>query len=76
MAKKKPTKRKRARKGSKLGKETDNGEMRRMNQAKCSAKEGGIKLEAICDLGEVSACVRQLREALVMPTEEKSAGTK
>ena len=47
-----------------------------MNQAKCSAKEGGIKLEAICDLSEVSACVRQLREALAMPTEEKSAGTK
>lgn len=76
MAKNKPTKGKRARKGSKRAKETDNVEMRQLNQARCSAKEGGIKLEAICNLSEVSACVRQLREALAMPAKEESAGTK
>ena len=75
MAKKKPTKRKRASKGSKRAKKIDNEEMRQLNQARCSAKEGGIKLEAVCNLSDVSACVRQLREALAVPAEEESAGT-
>jgi len=76
MAKKKPTKRKGARKESKLAQETDNEEMRQISQARCSAKKSGIKIEAICSLSDVSACVRQLREALVTPAEEESAGTK
>lgn len=62
-------------KGSKHAREENNGKKLRLNEARCSAKEGGIKIEAICNLGDVHACVRQLRDALVMPVEEESAGT-
>ncbi len=70
MAKKKSTQKKKAGKGSKRVKKSDNDELLGLNEAICSMKQGGVKIEAICSLGEVSACVSQLREALTAAVEE------
>ncbi|MEJ2178300.1 MAG: hypothetical protein P8Y12_10215 [Gammaproteobacteria bacterium] len=70
MAKKKSAKRKKVSKSAKRVKKSDNDESLGLNEAICSMKQGGIKIEAICSLNEVSACVGQLREALAAPIEE------
>lgn len=70
MAKKKSAKRNKGSKSAKRLKKSDNDELLGLNEAVCSVKQGGVKIEAICRLKEVSACVGQLREAVAEPVEE------
>lgn len=70
MAKGKSAKRNKSRKGGNRARKSENEGNLGLNDAICSIKKDGIKIEAICSLEEVSACVAQLKAALDAPVEE------
>ena len=73
MAKGKSGKRNKGKKGARRDRISDSDESMGLNEALCTIKQDGIKIEAICSLGEVQACIAQLREALALPTAEPGA---
>ena len=70
MAKGKSAKRNKSKKGGDRAGKSGNKDNLGLNDAICSIKKDGIKIEAICSLEEVSACVAQLKGALAAPVEE------